>query len=102
MSYRCRTLRGTQCAGGDGPSSVVLDSSGQESTDGNTSSVVSTEAGTHVVHGCNTVTVEHQNVKQSKKKTPAESYLDTYIMLHTLVLKINRKLVMLLIITGKE
>jgi hypothetical protein len=45
----------TECAGGDGPSSAVL--------------VVSTVAGTHVVHGCNTVTAEHQNVKQSKKKT---------------------------------
>ncbi len=60
---------GTECLGGDGPSSAVLDSAGQESTDSNTVSVVSTAAGTHVVHGCNTVTAERQNVKQSKKKT---------------------------------
>ena len=60
---------GTPCGGGDGPSSTVLGSSGHESTDSNTSSVVSTTSGTHVVHGYNTVTVERQNVKQSKKKT---------------------------------
>jgi len=60
---------GTECLGGDGPSSAVLGSAGQESTDSNTVSVVSTAAGTHVVHGCNTVTAERQNVKQSKKKT---------------------------------
>ena len=60
---------GTQCAGGDGPSSTVLDSAGQTSTDTNTVSVVSTVAGTHVVHGFNTLTAERQNVKQSKKKT---------------------------------
>ena len=60
---------GTECAGGDGPSSAVLGSAGQVSTDSNTVSVVSTAAGTHVVHGCNTVTAERQNVKQSKKKT---------------------------------
>jgi hypothetical protein len=59
---------GTEYAGGDGPSSAVLDSAGQVSTDSNTVSVVSTEAGTHVVHGCNTVTAERQNVKQSEKK----------------------------------
>ena len=35
---------GTECAGGDGPSSVVLGSAGQESTDSNTVSVVSTRA----------------------------------------------------------
>ena len=60
---------GTPCGGGDGPSSTVLGSSGHESTDSNTASVVSTTSGTHVVHGCNTVTAERQNVKQSKKKT---------------------------------
>ena len=60
---------GTECAGGDGPSSAVLGSAGQASTDSNTVSVVSTATGTHVVHGCNTVTAERQNVKQSKKKT---------------------------------
>ena len=46
-----------------------MDSAGQESTDSNTVSVVSTAADTHVVHGCNTVTAERQNVNQSKKKT---------------------------------
>ena len=56
---------GTPCGGGDGPSSTVLGSSGHESTDSNTASVVSTTSGTHVVHGCNTVTAERQNVKQS-------------------------------------
>jgi hypothetical protein len=60
---------GTECAGGDGPSSAVLGSAGQESTDSNTVSVVSTAVDTHVVHGCNTVTAVRQNVKQSKKKT---------------------------------
>ena len=35
---------GTECAGGDGPSSAVLGSAGQESTDSNTVSVVSTRA----------------------------------------------------------
>jgi hypothetical protein len=35
---------GTECAGGDGPSSTVLGSVGQESTDSNTVSVVSTRA----------------------------------------------------------
>ena len=59
----------TECLGGDGPSSAVLDSAGQESTDSKTVSVVSTAAGTHVVPGCNTMTAERQNVKQSKKKT---------------------------------
>ena len=60
---------GTPCGGGDGPSSTVLGSSGHESTDSNTASVVSTTSGTHVGYGCNTVTTELQNVKQSKKKT---------------------------------
>ena len=60
---------GTECAGGDGPSSAVLGSSGHESTDSNTVPVVSPVGGTHVVHGCNTVTAERQNVKQSKKNT---------------------------------
>ena len=60
---------GTECAGGDRPSSAVLVSAGQTSTDSNTVSVVSTTSDTHVVHGCNTVTAERQNVKQSKKKT---------------------------------
>jgi hypothetical protein len=59
----------TECLGGDGPSSAVLGSAGQESTDSNTVSVVSTAADTHVVHGYNTVTAERQNVNQSKKKT---------------------------------
>ncbi len=59
----------TECADGDGPSSVVLVSTGQSSTDSNTVSVVSTPAVTHVVYGSNTVTDERQNVKQSKKKT---------------------------------
>ncbi len=49
---------GTECAGGDGPSSAVLGSAGQASTDSNTVSVVSTVTGTHVVHGWNTVTAE--------------------------------------------
>ena len=54
---------GTECAGGDGPSSAVLGSTGQESTDSNTVSVVSTSTDTHVVDGYNTVTAERQNVK---------------------------------------
>ncbi len=52
----------TECAGGGGPSSAVLGSTGQESTDSNTVSVVSTAADTHVVHGCNTVTAERQKM----------------------------------------
>ncbi len=68
----------TQCPGDDGPSSVGLDSAGQVSTDSNTSSTVSVEAragrestdlntssvvptgaGTHVMYGCETLTVTH-------------------------------------------
>ena len=48
----------TQCPGGGGTSPTVLDSAGQESTDVNTSSTVRIATDTHVVHGCNTVTVE--------------------------------------------
>jgi hypothetical protein len=63
---------GTECAGGDGPSSAVLGSAGKVSTDSNTVSVVSTPAGTHVVHGYNAVTAERQNMKKSKKKTQGQ------------------------------
>ena len=69
----------TECAGGDGPSSAVLGSTGQESTDSNTVSVVSTVSDTHVVYGCNAVTAERQNVKQSKKKTRIVKCLFTSI-----------------------
>ncbi len=53
----------TQCAGGDGPSSVVLDSPGPDRSPSQRIVTRLNASDTHVVHGWNTVTVERQNVK---------------------------------------
>ena len=74
------TVMRTQCDGGDG-SSTVLGSAAQVSRDPNTSSVVPVTGGTHVVYGCDTVTVSRQKTHHIKKESVSTDTMNKMLVM---------------------